>query len=212
MIKIGLYFGSFNPLTRAHYKIAEHSLKHLDEVWFVVSPANPDKEKTGELEDARHRFEMVERTVDFYNENKSVKNLFASDVEFFLPTPSWTDASIKKIKEELESLNGLKEDEYELRIICGRDTHHRVQSWKNKDYIIKNCSFLVYDRFGSDPVEDKSLHLKSFYVKDLGILPISSTLVREKIRKGGEIFDLVPDVVECFIREKKLYLNKSKKQ
>lgn len=210
MIKIGLYFGSFNPLTRAHYKIGEHSLNHLDEVHFVVSPANPDKEKTGELEDANHRLEMVKRTVNFYNENKSSVTLHASDVEFHLPSPSWTDSSIKKIKENLKAERGLEEDQYELYIICGRDTHHRIQTWKNKEYIIDNCSFLVYDRAGVDQVEDEQLHLKSYYVRDLGILPISSTLVREKLHKGGEIFDLVPDVVECYIRENGLYPYKTK--
>ena len=204
MIKIGLYFGSFNPVHRAHLAIAEDSLNHLDETWFVVSPANPDKEKTGELEDAEHRLGMTKAAVDFLREHKDV-NFHVSDVEFHLPRPSWTDSSIKKIKEELLESRGLTDDGYELYIICGRDTHHRIQTWKNKDYIINNCKFFVYDRTGVDPVEDKVLHERSYYVKDLGIIPVSSTLIREKINKGGDIYDLTLDVVECYIRNHNLY-------
>jgi nicotinate-nucleotide adenylyltransferase len=144
---------------------------------------------------------MAGLAVEFYNSTTN-SNLKCSDVEFNLPKPSWTDDSIRAIKEELNDPNL---ESHELHIICGRDTHHRVQSWKNKNYIIDNCKFLVFDRAGYDPVEDKKLHAKSKYVTDFNILPISSTLVREKLNKGGEIHELVPDVINLYIRQNNLY-------
>ncbi len=204
MIKIGLYFGSFNPIHRAHLAVAEHSLQHLDETHFIVSPANPDKEKTGELEEDFHRLNMVQEAVDFIRKYKKL-NLYVSDVEFHLPRPSWTDSSIKQFKRDLNITRKLSEKDYQLYIICGRDTHHRIQTWKNKEYIIDKCSFLVYDRSGADPAEDEELNRKSWYIKDLGIIPVSSTLIREKLNKGGEIYDLTLDVVDYYIRKNNLY-------
>ncbi|HEX7868942.1 MAG TPA: nicotinate (nicotinamide) nucleotide adenylyltransferase, partial [Chryseobacterium sp.] len=137
MKKIGLFFGSFNPIHIGHLILANYILENSDmnELWFVVSPQNPFKEKKSLLND-HNRLEMVELAIKNYPEMR------ASNIEFSLPTPSYTIDTLTYLKE--------KHPDYSFSLIMGEDNLESLHKWKNSDLLVKNHHIIVYPRVFSD--------------------------------------------------------------
>lgn len=178
-MKIGLYFGSFNPIHIGHCIIASHFVQNtcLDRVWLVVSPQNPFKESAGLLNEY-HRLHLV----NLATENEA--HLKASDIEFYLPRPSYTIDTVTYLKE--------KHPEHEFSIILGSDGLQNLPRWKNAAVLAKENTLYVYKRPGFDIIN--TLHAK-IELAEAPLLEISSTHIREMIKEGKSVRYLVPDKV-----------------
>ncbi len=188
---VGLYFGSFNPVHIGHIQLAEYVVeqKLVDEVWFVVSPCNPFKNPSEQL-DEYIRLDMLMLAIG----GKS--NLKASDVEFVLPIPSYTVDTLKVLTTE--------NPDYEFSLIMGSDNALAIEQWKNYTEILENYSLLVYPRQGSDA----STVIGKFPRMQLLPSPhynISSTEIRNLILQKKDASQwLHPEVWE-FIVENEIY-------
>jgi len=190
--KIGLLFGSFNPIHMGHLIIANLMAETADikKVWFVISPQNPLKLSKGLLHEF-DRYDMVRAAIhDNYK-------LEASDVEFHLPKPSYTIHTLVHLKE--------KHPEKEFRIILGEDNLVNFTKWKNYQQILDHYGLYIYPRPGTQPSALRE-HPNVTMV-DAPLLDISATFIRNCIRKKQSIRYLVPDAVEEMIRSKGFYLD-----
>lgn len=189
-MKVGLFFGSFNPIHVGHLIIAQAILDKADvrEVWFVVSPHNPLKSSKSLLHEF-DRMDMVELAIE---ENEYFK---ACDVEFHLPRPSYTVHTLAHLQE--------KHPGHQFRLIIGEDNLSIFPKWKNSRIILENYGLLVYPRPGSKTSELRS-HPK-VEVIDAPLLDISATYIRKCIKNGHSIRYLVPARTETFILDRKLY-------
>jgi len=178
-MKIGLYFGSFNPIHIAHLIIANYLLNESDieKVWFVISPQNPFKAESTLLNEY-HRLHLVRLATD---EDNRIK---ASDIEFNLPKPSYTSNTLMYLTE--------KYPEYEFCIIMGSDSFKNLRKWKNYESIINNYFIYVYKRSGFDVVNDINAKITAL---DAPELQLSSTQIRKNIKEGKSIRYLVPEKV-----------------
>lgn len=179
-MKIGLYFGSFNPVHIGHLIIANHAVNETDlnQVWFVVSPQNPFKQ-TASLLNEYHRLHLIKSAIDGEN------NLRASGIEFNLPKPSYTVDSLAYLKE--------KHPEHEFSILMGSDGFQNLNKWKNYSVIVNNHSIYIYKRPG---FEITKTHGAQVLILDAPLLEISSTHIRYLIRNKKSIRFLVPDIVK----------------
>jgi nicotinate-nucleotide adenylyltransferase len=177
-MKIGLYFGSFNPIHVGHLIIAGYIADNtpLDQVWFIVSPQNPLKPTNGLLNEY-HRLHLVQVAVE------DDARLKVSDVEFKLPRPSFTIDTLTYLEEKYPG--------YTFTIIMGADSFQNIQRWKNADLLLKNYSFIIYPRPGFE-VKDTTPRIQ---VVPAPLLEISATAVRKNIKEGRSIRYLVPDNV-----------------
>jgi len=178
-MKIGLFFGSFNPVHIGHLIIANYIVSHtdLDKIWLVVSPQNPFK-KTGSLLNEYDRYHLVQTAVD------DAPNLSASNIEFSLPRPSYTIHTLAYLKE--------KYPEHHFSIILGGDGLENLDKWKNAKEIIFNYPLYVYPRPG---FQMKSIPGANITIINAPLLSISSTLIRQLISEGKSIRYFVPDRV-----------------
>jgi nicotinate-nucleotide adenylyltransferase len=178
-MKIGLYFGSFNPVHVAHLIIANHILNETDieKVWFIVSPHNPFKQEHSLLNEY-HRLHLVRLATE---EDNRIK---ASDIEFGLPKPSYTSATLAYLAE--------KYPEHSFCIILGSDSFQNLHKWKNAELIMRDYPLYVYRRPGFE-ISDKEV--SRLYILDAPLLQLSATQIRENIRKGKSIRYMVPDKV-----------------
>ncbi|ANE51768.1 nicotinate (nicotinamide) nucleotide adenylyltransferase [Flavisolibacter tropicus] len=182
-MKVGLYFGSFNPIHIGHLIIANHILNetNLQKVWFVLSPQNPFKHSATLLNEF-DRLHLVQKAVE------GDDRLKASDIEFSLPKPSYTSHTLAYLKE--------KHPAYEFSIIMGSDSFQNLGKWKNAEAVINHYPILVYERPGF-PVENTLG--ASVQVMNAPLLEISATHIREAIQQGKSIKYLVPESVESEI-------------
>lgn len=189
--KIGLFFGSFNPIHTGHLIIANYMAQYTDlaEVWFVVSPQNPFKEKKS-LGNMYDRLEMVNLAID------NVDRLKAIDIEFGLPQPSYTIDTLTHMREKFPNRDFV--------LIMGEDNLMGLHKWKNADVILRDFCILVYPRPGYDAGEWRK-H-PSITVTDTPLMELSSTFIRNAIRDKKDIKFFVPDSVLEFIDKKGLYL------
>jgi nicotinate-nucleotide adenylyltransferase len=178
-MKIGLYFGSFNPVHVAHLIIANHVLNETDieKVWFIVSPQNPFKNESTLLNEY-HRLHLVRLATEQDNRIK------ASDIEFTLPRPSYTVNTLAYLSEKFP--------EHEFCIIMGSDSFQNLHKWKNSEVIIKNYQIYVYRRPGFDIDNQSGAHL---HVLNAPLLELTATHIRKYIAEGKSIRYMVPDVV-----------------
>jgi nicotinate-nucleotide adenylyltransferase len=178
-MKIGLYFGSFNPVHVAHLIIANYILNETDieKVWFVVSPHNPFKNETNLLNEY-HRLYLVKLATE--NDNR----IKASDIEFNLPKPSYTTTTLAYLKE--------KNPEHEFCIIMGSDSFQNLHKWKNHEVIVKNYDVYVYLRPGFEITNH--VHAK-LHIVDAPLLQLSATQIRQYVKEGKSIRYLVPENV-----------------
>jgi nicotinate-nucleotide adenylyltransferase len=179
-MKIGLYFGSFNPVHVGHLIIANHAVNETDlnQVWFVVSPQNPFKQSASLLNEY-HRLHLIKSAIDGEN------NLRASSVEFNLPKPSYTVDTLAYLKE--------KHPEHEFAILMGSDGFENLHKWKNYKVITEAHKIYIYKRHG---FEIDETHGAAIHILDAPLLEISSTHIRELIKNRKSIRFLVPDVVK----------------
>ncbi len=178
-MKVGLYFGSFNPVHNGHLIIAQHFLNEteLSQIWLVVSPQNPFKQQN-QLLNEYDRLHLVNLAIE-----KS-QNLKATDIEFRLPKPSYTINTLAYLKE--------KHPQHEFAIIIGSDSLQNLDQWKNANQIMESYPIYVYERPGFAVKNEKVKHLLSLSAP---LLEISATHIRELIQKGKSIRFLVPDSV-----------------
>lgn len=185
-MKIGLYFGSFNPVHTGHCIVASYFAQStdLERVWMVVSPQNPFKPAASLLNEY-HRLHLVKLATE---DDARVK---ASDIEFHLPRPSYTIDTLTYLQE--------KHPEHEFAIVLGSDGLQNILKWKNAATLLSNYPLYVYQRPGF-PIPP--LPGARITVADAPLLEISSTHIREMIRKGQSVRYLVPDKV---LQELELY-------
>lgn len=193
-MRTGLYFGSFNPIHNGHLAIANYIIDftEVDELWFVVSPQNPLKEKDSLAADY-HRLEMVKRAIPF-NEDR----MLVCDIEMQMPRPSYTIDTVNELK--------LKYPNRTFYIILGSDSMESITKWKEYQELLYNNKVLVYPREGSDISEiAKKYPIKIIHAP---LVNYSSTMVRDKVAKGEEIQAFVPEFVMDYIKDHGLYSTK----
>lgn len=188
-MKIGLYFGSFNPIHIGHLIIASHVLNQTDlqQVWFVVSPQNPFKPASSLLNEY-HRLHLVQLAVE------DDIRLRASDIEFKLPKPSYTIDTLIYLKE--------KYPQHSFEIIMGSDSFQNLPNWKNASLLISDYAFTVYNRPGFTINNAFGATLR---ILDAPLLTISATHVRDNIKAGKTIRYLVPEKVREYIEANHYY-------
>ncbi|WP_276479508.1 nicotinate (nicotinamide) nucleotide adenylyltransferase [Paraflavitalea pollutisoli] len=179
-MKVGLYFGSFNPIHHGHLIIAQHVVQNtdLEQVWFVVSPQNPLKPSAGLLNEF-HRLYLIQLSIE------DTQHLKVTDIEFRLPRPSYTVDTLTYLRE--------KYPQHEFAVIMGSDSFENLPRWKNYHHILDNYPLYIYKRPGHE-VED---HYEGSRVSVLQapLLEISATHIRNTIKAGKSIRYLVPDKV-----------------
>ena len=188
-MKIGLYFGSFNPIHTGHLIIANYivNFTNLDKLWFVVTPQNPLKASASLLNEY-HRKYLIEIAID--GENK----LKTSTIEFSLPKPSYTIDTITYLKEKYP------EDNFTL--IVGSDSYKNIANWKNSKVLVETNSIIVYPRPGFAVEIPPGANIS---MVNAPRLDISSTRIREMIKNGQSIKFWVPDVVKEEIERNHYY-------
>ena len=190
-MKVGLFFGSFNPIHIGHLVIADVMADQtdLDQVWFVVSPLNPFKSSNSLLHEF-DRLKMVELAIaDNYK-------FRASDVEFNMPKPSYTSDTLAYLTD--------KHPEHDFKLIIGEDNLLHFHKWKNHETILDNYGLYVYPRPQVEESKIKVKHSSIQYV-DSPMLDISATFIRKSIRNEHSVQYLLPAPVVEYIRMKKFY-------
>lgn len=204
MRKVGLYFGTFNPVHVGHLIIANYMADHtdLDEVWMVVSPQNPLKEKKSLLPDYQ-RLELVRIAIE---DNEKLR---ASDIEFKLPIPSYTAKTLAYLKE--------KHPSNEFALIMGEDNLRTFHKWYNHEQIIENHQIYVYPRAltiqekeemtstsgGSENVF--SGHKNVTLCDEVPVMKVSSSFIRKLIEEGKDARYLMTEPVYKYVDEMNFY-------
>ena len=190
MQKIGLFFGTFDPIHIGHEKIAKYFLnKYFDEVWFVITPLNPDKVNEN-LTDQSIRLEMTQKYCDNELDFKY------SDIEFGLPKPNYTADTLHEFKRNYKNLN--------FSIIMGEDNLVGLENWKNYNKILESKIY-VYPRENQKTKNYKLKNHKSVIFSDAPFMRISSSEIRDLIKKNNDISHLVPDQIFEYISKNGLY-------
>lgn len=191
MKKVGLFFGSFNPIHVGHMIIADFVANNtdVDEVWFVVSPHNPLKEKKSLLAD-HHRLAMVRRAVE------NDLRFKASDVEFGLAQPSYTTVTLAYLKE--------KHPETAFSLIMGGDALASLPKWKNYDTILSNYPIIVYSRPRQGDLED-ILKQGKITVLSAPQMNLSSSAIRMQIAEGKSVKYQMPHEAWLYLDEMNFY-------
>jgi nicotinate-nucleotide adenylyltransferase len=193
LMKVGLYFGSFNPIHTGHLIISNHVLNETDiqKVWFVVSPQNPFKQNNSLLNEF-DRLHLVRLAVEGNSRMKVI------DIEFRLPKPSYTINTLAHLSE--------KYPEHDFCIIMGSDSFQNLDKWKNYEAIADNYPVYVYKRVG---FEIKKTYNAQLTVLDAPLIQISATHIRELIKKGKSIRYLVPENVREEIESRRFFKSKT---
>lgn len=188
-MKVGLFFGSFNPIHQGHLIIGQYMLNQTDlgELWFVVSPQNPLKKGAG-IMDEHHRLEMVKIAIAG---NESFQ---ACDIEFDMPKPSYSSFTLKKLAE--------KHPEHEFVLILGSDNLQHFDKWKDYEEILMKHEIFVYFREGFSGGEFAK-NQKVRFMKG-PMLNISATFIRGIKRMGKSVKYMVPDAVDDYLNANNL--------
>ena len=188
-MKIGLYFGSFNPVHSGHLIIANHILNetNLKKIWFIVSPQNPFKISSTLLNEY-DRLHLLKLATE---DDQRIKN---SDIEFNLHKPSYTSVTLAHLYE--------KNPEHQYSIIMGSDSFQNLHKWKNYEFIVKNYPIYVYQRQGFEIHNHVNAKLN---IVDAPLLQISATQIRRLIKEGKSIRYMVPENVREEIEKGNYY-------
>lgn len=189
-MKIGLFFGSFNPIHTGHMVLANYMLEFtdLERIWFVVSPHNPFKKKSTLLADI-HRLALVRAAI---GDNTKYK---ASNIEFSLPQPSYTVNTLAYLEEKYPN------DEFAL--IMGSDNLESLNKWKNFEIILDRYKIYVYPRPGFAGGE-LAKH-KNVIMTDAPLMNISSTMIREAIKAKKNMQYFLPEGAWKYLEEMHFY-------
>lgn len=192
MKKVGLYFGTFNPIHMGHLAIANHMVEFsdLDEVWFVITPKSPFKQKQTLL-DNNHRYQMVLEAIQDYPKLK------ASKIEFELPQPNYTINTLVHIAEKFP--------EPHFCLIMGEDNLKGFHKWKNYEAILAQHQLFVYPRIADGVVDAQFLDHPKVTRVNAPIMQISSTFIRNAHAKGKNIRPLLPPAVWQYMDEMNFY-------
>jgi nicotinate-nucleotide adenylyltransferase len=191
-MKIGLYFGSFNPINIGHLVIGNYLVEHsnLDQIWFVVTPHNPFKKKDSLL-DNHHRLEMV------YLATKNYDKLKPCNIEFNLPQPNYTVNTLAYLQE--------KYPQHEFCLLMGEDNLKSFHKWKNYHVILENHDIYVYPRISEGPIETQFDNHEKIHRVDAPIMELSSTYIRSAIKKGINIQPMLPQGVWKYLDDMNFY-------
>ncbi|MBN1986443.1 MAG: nicotinate-nucleotide adenylyltransferase [Prolixibacteraceae bacterium] len=189
-LKVGLYFGTYNPIHIGHLAIANYmvAFTEIDQLWFVVSPHNPHKKRTNLLDDYQ-RLEMVHRAVD------GDERFRVSNIEFNLPKPSYTIDTLAYLKD--------KHPDYNFKILMGSDNLENFHKWKNYETIVENYGVIVYPRPGFDKTEYKP-H-PNITLANAPLMDISSTFIRKAIHDGKDVRHFLPPNTREYLEEMNFY-------
>lgn len=203
-MNIGLYFGTFNPIHVGHLVIANYiaDFTDLEQVWLVVTPHNPLKDKSTLLADHK-RFALVQEAI-FDNPKLKV-----SDVEFKLPKPSYTISTLTFLQE--------KYPQHEFSLIMGEDNLRTFHKWYNHEIILKKHKLYVYPRvlttqeehevntISHDLLNDFRSHNNVIICEDAPVMKVSSSFIREAIKNGKDVRYLLTDPVYKYVDEMNFY-------
>ena len=192
MEKVGLFFGSFNPIHVGHLVLANHFAENsdLEEIWLVVTPQNPFKVKQSMLPN-NHRLEMVYRATEPYPKLKP------SAIEFELPTPNYTSITLAHLNE--------KYSKKEFALLLGEDNLNSFHKWKNYTYILENHSLYVYPReMKKDIPKEFQNHPKIIQINAPKI-ELSSSYIRKAIKEGKNVRPLMPPESWQYLDEMNFY-------
>jgi nicotinate-nucleotide adenylyltransferase len=188
-MKIGLFFGSFNPIHIGHMAIANYIVEYTDmeQLWFVISPQNPFKKRMTLLAD-HHRLELVERAI------AGDDRFRASDIEFKMPVPSYTIDTLAWLGERFPS--------HQFVIIMGSDGLPGFPQWKNAAALQQQYRRYVYPRpgYAVDLSEQENLE-----VVDAPLMEISSSFIRKAIGEGKDIRHFIPPAAWQYLDEMNFY-------
>lgn len=182
MKKIGLFFGSFNPIHIGHLILGNYILENSDmeELWFVVSPQNPFKDKKSLLKD-HNRLDMVQLAI------KNYPKMRASNVEFSLPTPSYTIDTLTYLQE--------KYPDYSFSLIMGEDNLGSLHKWKNYELLLKNHQIIVYPRIFGEEKNQNYLQHENISLIKAPVIELSATEIRNMIKEGKNVRPMLPPEV-----------------
>lgn len=191
-MKIGLYFGTFNPIHIGHLAIANHmaEFSDLEQVWLVVTPHNPHKKKSTLLDD-HHRLHMTFLATEDYPKLKP------SDIEFKLPQPNYTVHTLAHLQDKFP--------QHEFSLIMGEDNLNSLHKWKNYDVILQNHDIYVYPRVNGDVIDESLVNHPRIKKIDAPVMEISSTFIRNSIKAGKNIRPLLPQKVWDYVEHNLFY-------
>ncbi len=193
MITVGLFFGTFNPIHKGHLAVVNYFSEEtkIEEVWLVISPQNPFKNKD-EILDNEHRLNMVSLAVDNFPKLK------VCDEEFNLPKPSYTINTLKLLKNKFPN--------YKFILLLGQDNIAHLNEWRDYKDILKHHSIYVYPRAEADMVPQEIMDNQNIQFFNAPKMEISSTEVRKIAKKGKIKSKHVPEKIKNYIKKSGLYL------
>jgi nicotinate-nucleotide adenylyltransferase len=191
-MRIGLYFGTFNPIHIGHLIIANHmaEFSDLDEIWLIVTPHNPHKQKSTLLDD-HHRLYMVQLAVDDYPKLK------ASEVEFKLAQPNYTVHTLSHLTD--------KYPQHQFSLIMGEDNLYSLHKWKNYEQILANHAIYIYPRIFNKHTETIKIESENIFKIDAPIIELSSTAIRAGIKANKNMRPMMPEKVWQYVEHNLFY-------
>ena len=191
-MKIGLYFGTFNPIHIGHVIIANHIAEHsdLDQIWMVVTPHNPHKQKTTLLDDYQRLHMVTLATEDF-------TKIKPSDIEFKLPQPNYTVHTLAHLDE--------KYPKHDFALLMGEDNLNSLHKWKNYAVIIENHHIYVYPRLNTGEIDSQFVNHDKIHRIDAPVIELSSTFIRENIKNKKNVAPMLPQKVWEYIDSSAFY-------
>ncbi|MDR2962052.1 MAG: nicotinate-nucleotide adenylyltransferase [Bacteroidales bacterium] len=195
-MQVGLFFGSFNPIHIGHLAIANYMVEftEIEQLWFVISPHNPLKEKKSLL-DNYQRYEMVCRAIEHF------PNMQASTIEFSLPQPSYTIHALAHLEE--------KYPQHTFSLIMGADNVVHLHAWKHSEHILENYHIYVYNRpeISQTHIPETYKNHTHIHFVDAPLMEISSSFIRRGIAEKKNIRAFMPDAAWQYLDEMNFYKN-----
>ena len=191
-MKIGLYFGTFNPIHIGHLIIANHMAEHsdLDQIWLVVTPHNPHKQKNTLLDDY-HRLHLVHLATEDFPKIKP------SNIEFKLPQPNYTINTLVHLQE--------KHSNYEFSLIMGEDNLNSLHKWKNYEAILQHHHIYVYPRLHAGEINEQFVNHPKIHRIAAPVVELSSTFIRENIKNNKNVIPMLPHKVWEYVEHHLFY-------